>query len=199
MPFSIEINVSEYLNFALFLRDAAGLLRYQGYIGREFRWPFNECEFLKEAGIPIFTNAFHQWNEWWLILLRLAKEETISGILPYSYLDDISTGTFYNLDKFQDLKFAAQWVFPKYLGWWTLPYAGGKSAIETHIKNQSNIFYDKWINKHSNEVKLILKVVYPFEFEPIVENIDNKLIFGIIGPHSLYNNQLITDEINKII
>ncbi len=188
-----DINVNEYLNFALFLRDAAGLLRYQGYIGRDFRWPFNENEFLNEVGIQTFAEASQQWNEWWEELVLISKNEVINDTIHYSYLDDISMGKFKNLDKYQDLKVAAQWVFSRYLGWWTLPYAGGKSAIETHINNQANVLSKKWrIDNIDNEDErnFILRVVYPFKFESMIEKIDNKTIFGIIGVCALYENRL---------
>ncbi len=188
----LTIDVSEYLNFALFVKDASGLLWYQGYIGRDFRWPFGGGEFARHAGVRVHAEACHQWQAWWEQLVVLARKEVVNDSIPYDHIEDISTGKLKYLEQYPELQLAAQWSFPKYLGWWTLPYAGGKSALEAHINSSSQPLYQAWRNSQPTTDRVFMKVVYPFSFERMIEQVGTALTWGIIGPHDIRRTEWVT-------
>lgn len=192
MTSSFTISACEYLNFALFVQDAAGLHGYQGYIGRTLHWPYDDSGFVDATSFSVRAEASLQWTIWWEKLLDIARQEVRQSVAPYELIQDITFGHFRFLDEFPSLQLAAQWSFPRYLSWWTAPYVGGKSAIETHINQQTPHIPRLW--EVDKGAALSVKVVYPMKFDCFIESLNESRSLCIVNVHGLYHTEWLYKE-----
>lgn len=135
----LQIQAPALLNLACFVANKAGLETHAGYLGHALQWPYQECGFRDQVEPALFIQAGDEWHQWWSFL----KDERYQQFLQRQEDPDIAwitRGIPPSLDQWPALRRAVAWCWAEFWGWWLLPYAGGRMALEASVSHIEGIY-----------------------------------------------------------
>jgi len=184
----MTIDAPDLLNLACFVADAVGFGSASGYhLGVDYHWPYRENRFEERVSAQTFLQARDQWSLWWTDLATTRYETVESGAREIEIMDYQAVSA--TLKRFPELHQAVSAVWSSFWGWWLLPYAGGKMALEgvdppqdLYTRIQS-IAPGRW---HWD-------LVYSYGLRKI--RTDQSMGWAVMSPHDMWHNEWMTEDI----